>query len=293
MSYDRDKRTYQFIDDQLAFRTRLPGATRNAQVLQRRNYDPVELARQARHQAREEAKQRNRFTAHTHAAIQGNYGEDDDDADIDGNGDIWPLRMPTSTRRYATNLPPQGNVRYEFHPDQVQQIPPRSRAYQREKGRTEDIPAVRHKRFHVHWLVIFGLGMIVMIALFTGGSYVSSWWTNNQDDATFGMPRTYQTDAVVGHGDSPANPSHFIAVNLHRHVIIIELPGGDASQARIYSVTTLYGDGQDVTPVTLSFKDVNGDGKKDMLIHIQDQTIVLLNDNGGFRPLKPGEHIAL
>ena len=58
-------------------------------------------------------------------------------------------------------------------------------------------------------------------------------------------------------------------------------------------MTTLYGDGQDLTPVTLSFKDVNGDGLLDLEIHIQDQTIVLINENGGFRPQKPGEHLTL
>src|SRR5258708_1740213 len=41
-----------------------------------------------------------------------------------------------------------------------------------------------------------------------------------------------------------------------------------------------------VTPVTLSFKDVNGDGLVDLEIHIQDQTLVMLNENGSFRPLK-------
>ena len=45
--------------------------------------------------------------------------------------------------------------------------------------------------------------------------------------------------------------------------------------------------------MTLSFKDVNGDGKLDMLVHIQDQTFVFLNDGTQFRPLKPGEHITL
>jgi hypothetical protein len=58
-------------------------------------------------------------------------------------------------------------------------------------------------------------------------------------------------------------------------------------------VTTLYGDGQDLTPVTFSFKDVNGDGLLDMEIRIQDQSIVLINENGGFRPHKPGEHLTL
>jgi len=39
---------------------------------------------------------------------------------------------------------------------------------------------------------------------------------------------------VVGHNDSEAHPSHFIAINVDRHVDVIEFPGGDASKARIY-----------------------------------------------------------
>ena len=86
-----------------------------------------------------------------------------------------------------------------------------------------------------------------------------------------------------------ANPSHFIAINLNRHVEVIECPGGDCSHAVIYVGPILFGDGEDITPVTLTFQDVNGDGKPDMVIHILDQRVVFINDNGKFRPAKPGE----
>ena len=135
--------------------------------------------------------------------------------------------------------------------------------------------------------------MIVMLALWVLGNLAVNWWNVTQDDWHYGRPRTFQIDAVVGHNDSPANPSHFIALNLNRHILIIEFPGGDATKAKDYLGPTLFGDGQNLTPVTLSFKDVNGDGKPDMLIHIQDQTIVFLNDGSQFRPLKPGEHLSL
>jgi hypothetical protein len=106
---------------------------------------------------------------------------------------------------------------------------------------------------------------------------------------TYGRPRTFQTDAVVGHHDSSANPSHFLAINLNRHVLAFECPGGDCTHAVIYLGPTLLGEGQDVTPVTLTFQDLNGDGKPDMLVHIQDQQVVFLNENGKFQPAKPGE----
>jgi hypothetical protein len=56
-------------------------------------------------------------------------------------------------------------------------------------------------------------------------------------------------------------------------------------------ITTLYGSDADRVPVTLTFADVNGDSKPDMLIHFDGQQVAYLNDNGTFRPAKPGEAI--
>jgi hypothetical protein len=137
------------------------------------------------------------------------------------------------------------------------------------------------------------LGMVVAVTLILSFSAISNWWQIHQNDMTYGRPRTFQINAVVGHNDSPANPSHFIFINLNRHVVIIELPGGDASHARIYSGPTLFGNGEDLTPVTAEFKDVNGDGKPDMIVMIQDQRLVYINDGTEFRPQKPGEQVNL
>jgi hypothetical protein len=54
----------------------------------------------------------------------------------------------------------------------------------------------------------------------------------------------------------------------------------------------LYGDGEDLAVVTLSFKDVNGDGKPDMIITVANTHIAYINENGQFRPLKPGEQVS-
>jgi len=139
-----------------------------------------------------------------------------------------------------------------------------------------------------HWLVFVGLAMFIMIIGWVAFNALGSWWQVTQNDWLYGRPRTFQTDAVVGHNDSASNPSHFIAINLNRHILIIELPGGNSSKARIYSGPILIGQGQDLTPVTLSFRDTNGDGRPDVIVNVQDSYFVFLNDGSTFRPARPG-----
>lgn len=160
------------------------------------------------------------------------------------------------------------------------------------KAVTPVTAAVPPKRRRASWMAL-GVGMLLMLTLVAGLSMFGSWWQVHQNDATYGRPRTYQVNAVVGHLDGASRPSHFIFMNFNRHVIIVEFPGGDTARALIYTGPALLGDGGDLIPVTGGFRDVNGDGRLDMIVHIQDQTIVFINDGAKFRPLQPGEHITL
>ena len=204
--------------------------------------------------------------------------------DTEENDDEWPPKMPRSAIRYTTttNRTPvirSGNRRYILHeglpPPQTTPLP-----------RQEETARPRRR---VHWSLILGTGMMLMFVLWILGNMLINWWNVTQDDIHYGRPRTFQTDAVVGHNDSVRAPSHFIAVNFNLHIQIIEFPGGDTTHARIYQGPTLYGDGQNLAVVTLTFKDVNRDGKPDMIINVANTHIVYLNDSGQFRPLKPGE----
>ena len=91
--------------------------------------------------------------------------------------------------------------------------------------------------------------MVVMVLAWIGLQLLSTWWTNHQLDATYGYPRTYQIDDVVGHGDSTDHPTHFLFENLHGQVVIFELPGGNFQHARIYKGPTLFLDNADLIPV--------------------------------------------
>ncbi len=145
--------------------------------------------------------------------------------------------------------------------------------------KTEPQPRTRHP----HWLVIFGTGMLVMILLVIAINEIGSAWQAYQLDATYGMPRTYQTDAVVGHnGDNAAHPSHFTFENLHGKIIITELPAGDPAKAIVYAGPPIIGDSAESVPVTGSFADRNGDGKLDMLVQVVNQQFVYLNTGTKF-----------
>jgi len=127
--------------------------------------------------------------------------------------------------------------------------------------------------------------MIVTIALFWAGVAVVNAYSNWQLDSTYEYPRIYQTTAVVGHGDSAAHPSYFQCVNYQGQPRVIEWPAGDASKAKIYliDVAIMSSDPASV-PCTLSFSDVSGDGRPDMLVHIGTQTLVFINTGSQFVP---------
>jgi hypothetical protein len=103
-------------------------------------------------------------------------------------------------------------------------------------------------------------------------------------------PRTTQYDVTVGHGDTQT-PSHFIALNLHRHIEVIEFPAGDATKAKVYIVPSMLQEGNDLAVVTLSFKDLTRNGKLDMIITVSNDKFVFINANGQFRPVQPGDNI--
>ena len=236
--------------------------------------------------------------------------------------DVWPPRLPTSTRRYrgdtTTNTGSfsadvQATGQGEHPPARTASksvVPPRRTAAQASsdlKPVDPDTEAIFNSRHRVslakhrqdprrlHWLGYVGLGLIVTLLVMLLGwialSFFNSWWTVWQDDLHYGRPRTFQVDRAIGHNDSDASPSHFIALNLNRHVEVIEFPGGDPTKAKVYMGPILTGSGQDLSPVTLTFKDVNGDGKLDLVVNVQESHFVLINDNSQFRPPHQGENI--
>lgn len=175
--------------------------------------------------------------------------------------DDAPQRQHTSARRYTT--PSGRTTRVVNEPLLTRRLPSR-----RLSGRL---------------LLCSGVLLVIMIAGWFSLSALVSWWQIHQDDTMYGRPRTAQYDVVVGHNqDSQQSPSHVVALNLHRHCLVVEFPAGDPSRAIIYTCGTLLGKGEDLLPITLSFEDRNGDGRPDLNIHIGDQVVVFLNNGQKF-----------
>jgi hypothetical protein len=126
-----------------------------------------------------------------------------------------------------------------------------------------------------------GLAMFIMVVGWVIFGALSNWWQDKQNDWTYGNPRTFQTDQAVGINDSPQTPSHFIAMNLNGDVFVLDIEGGNPTKAQSIPVIGLSSD-QDGDPVTISFQDVNGDRKPDMLVHVASFTIVFLNTGKTF-----------
>lgn len=238
--------------------------------------------------------------------------------------EMWRSRQPSSARRYqgladvraesgrSADVKAMSGQRNSISPvGERHTIPPRRTATQ---GRVPTVQVAAPSRIYIdeesshgkntdeyyrgearksagrrrfHWSVFVGLALLIMIFGWIALGALGTWWQTMQDDWQYGRPRTFQIDKVVGHSDSAQHPSHFIAMNLNRHIIIIEIPGGDISKSVAFSGPTLLGPGQDLTPVTLTFQDTNHDGKVDMVVNVQGSQFVFLNANGTFVPSKP------
>ena len=248
-------------------------------------------------------------------ALDGEPRATEDDFMLDDDGTTSATRSHSTTIRRANLVsPPRAGA------SQISPIPQRrtggqiprpeqptaslptsfpAQPYPRSNRTRQQAPPANILKGKVHWLLPLGIGMIAMLVLWELGSFTLAWGLARYDDIRYGNPRTYQTNAVVGHGgDSLLHPSHFIAINLNRQAIVVEFPAGNPSGAQSYVVPYyILGQGGDLTPITLEFRDVTGDSKLDMIIHIhlqtQDQTFVFVNDGNKFRPPTSKDNIHL
>ncbi len=123
--------------------------------------------------------------------------------------------------------------------------------------------------------------MLLNLALVRGRTWI--------DDVRYGRPRTMQLSEYVGHNERLGQPSHFIAMNLNRRVVVIELPGGDSSKAQTLQGPYLFGAHEDLTPVTLRVDDVNKDKQGDLVIAVKNEEVIYINAGDSFRLISDDE----
>jgi hypothetical protein len=201
-----------------------------------------------------------------------------DDYDLEEDDAYYTTRSHSSARRYQPMpdvMTRQGrvNVVEHYHEQPLrahrQQLQPPRQIFSEE---VEQSQPIQHRRVHpLVWLGVFG---IFLVAGWTGLNFVTSWYQGVQNDWTYGKERHFEINAVVGHGDSATNPSHFTAENNNGQIIVIELPGNNVSKAKIYQIETVPGNAGN-PPVKISFQDMNGDGRLDMLVQIGDGAATL------------------
>jgi hypothetical protein len=228
--------------------------------------------------------------------------EDWTDSDEPVEGEDLPDNMPRTPSSAIRYGQPSGNLHgireQDDDPDITrQQIPGSTRrtsqAYNGVPGQmrvragrntTIDIlqPPKAPTSRSMHWLMYVGVGMIAALALWLTFSSLLAWGVGKYNDVVYGYPRFYQTDAVVGHNDSQAHPSHFVAMNLHGQVVVVELAGGNPNRSFDYVGPSMIAKGDDLIPITLTFSDVHHNGKPDMVIHIQDREFIFCNDGTKF-----------
>jgi hypothetical protein len=137
------------------------------------------------------------------------------------------------------------------------------------------------RRFHAAAygvaLLLAALAVYALVSLVMGRLHVVV------DDVRYGRPRTTQLDGFVGHEETTSRPTHLMAINLNRQIIMVEMPGGDPAKTRSITGPYLFGAEEDLTPVFLSLQDMDGDGAADLLLDVRRERIVYLNKDGTFR----------
>ena len=111
------------------------------------------------------------------------------------------------------------------------------------------------------------------------------------DERVYGYPRTLHIRANVGHGTAAQPYSDFTAENVRGRIYVVEIGEGNAAPTLIhaYYIVQLTGEGNDRVAITaITFSDMNGDGKPDMFVTLENgSTFVFYNTGTQFSQQNP------
>ena len=206
------------------------------------------------------------------------YLTDEGEEERGGGGDLVPARG--SARRTSTAI----DEGLDERPARTSAR--RYRSTMITERQVAPVASPRGRNRGPHWTAFVGLTLLCMLAGFVVFSALVTWWQHTEDSLRYGMPRTFQMDGVVGHRDSAAHPSHFIALNLDGHLSVIEMQGGDVSKTVIYAGPVIYGQDAVLVAVTLSVAH-DQNGKPELVLHYQNNEVILYDGKDGKFHLQP------
>jgi hypothetical protein len=174
---------------------------------------------------------------------------------------------------------------YEFEEDyEDEYVPPipRRRAtvgrdvtYDDRKTEVIPVPVIPRKRRRIRLKAWFLTGMVIMSSLWLLGMYVViPWYEGIVSQWHYGDAKVFLTGADVGHNGF----SRFIADDNAGEIIIVECVG---KKYTAYTAETLVGPGSDHRIVTLEIRDVNHDGKLDIVVSVEGMSMELVLYNTG------------
>lgn len=169
-------------------------------------------------------------------------------------------------------------------------VPPRRSALLDDESNPRKTRIMKPQRRFDRWTLItwLCLAIIVMVVGWFLLSKVADWWTGVQENIQYGTPfRTFQADQYMGMGDSPDHPDHFIALNLHGVIEVVQINPLDRKRDAVYVLANI---GDDSTPASLTFRDTTSSGRVDVIVTIGDTTpytIILLNNGNTLTPTQP------
>lgn len=149
--------------------------------------------------------------------------------------------------------------------------------------RTEHRPAISIPRGNVGSIAYSVTALLALLAVYVLLSSAINWGRTLVDDLRYGRPRTFHLSANVGRPEEVGAPTHLIAMNLDRQIVVLEIPGGDATRTRALPGPYLFGASEDLTPVTLRLRDVNADKAPDLIVSVKDEELVYLNRDASFQ----------
>src|SRR5262245_22712505 len=105
-----------------------------------------------------------------------------------------------------------------------------------------------------------GLVAIAVFVAYQLAATVTLWAQIKVNDLRFGYPRSVQREGYLGYREATGRPSHLVAMNLHRQVLVVYMPGDDPLHPTVLRGPYLTGANAQFQPVTLRLVDVTGDG---------------------------------